>query len=112
MHIDEDILVVNKPASIPVRCKSLLFHFIYITNQLLSTQVHPCGRYRHNTVIFILAKEYNMKNLRTIHRLDRLTSGLLLFGRTSEKAREMEQQIRNRQVHKEYVCCVEGNFPE
>ena len=43
-------------------------------------QVHPCGRYRHNTVVFILAKEYNLKNLRTIHRLDRLTSGLLLIG--------------------------------
>lgn len=75
-------------------------------------QVHPCGRYRHNTVVFILAKEYNLKNLRTIHRLDRLTSGLLLFGRSPKKARQMEQQIRNRQVQKEYVCRVEGEFPE
>ncbi|KAL7738930.1 hypothetical protein ACLKA6_016931 [Drosophila palustris] len=91
VHMDEEILVVNKPASIPV---------------------HPCGRYRHNTMIFILAKEFNLKNLRTIHRLDRLTSGLLLFGRTSEKARQLEQQIRNRQVQKEYVCCVEGDFPD
>lgn len=75
-------------------------------------QVHPCGRYRHNTVVFVLAKEYNLKNLRTIHRLDRLTSGLLLFGRTPKRARLMEQQIRNRQVQKEYVCRVEGRFPE
>ncbi|KOX73141.1 RNA pseudouridylate synthase domain-containing protein 2 [Melipona quadrifasciata] len=75
-------------------------------------QVHPCGRYRHNTVVFILAKEYNLKNLRTIHRLDRLTSGILLFGRTPKKARQMEHQIRNRQVHKQYVCRVEGEFPE
>lgn len=60
--------------------------------------MHPCGRYRHNTVVFILAKEYNLKNLRTIHRLDRLTSGILLFGRTPKKARQMEHQIRNRQV--------------
>nr|CAD7457044.1 unnamed protein product [Timema tahoe] len=90
VHMDEDIVVVNKPASIPV---------------------HPCGRYRHNTVVFILAKEYNLKNLRTIHRLDRLTSGLLLFGRTPKKARSMEHQIRNRQVQKEYVCRVEGDFP-
>nr|KAF7413128.1 hypothetical protein H0235_012979 [Vespula pensylvanica] len=74
--------------------------------------VHPCGRYRHNTVVFILAKEYNLKNLRTIHRLDRLTSGILLFGRTPKKARQMEHQIRNRQVHKQYVCRVEGEFPE
>ncbi|CAL4062719.1 unnamed protein product [Meganyctiphanes norvegica] len=90
VHVDEDLVVVDKPASIPV---------------------HPCGRYRHNTVVFILAKEYNLKNLRTIHRLDRLTSGLLLFGRTPKKAREMEQQIRTRQVTKEYVCRVEGEFP-
>ena len=75
-------------------------------------QVHPCGRYRHNTVVFILAKECNLKNLRTIHRLDRLTSGLLMFGRNPRKARDMEQQIRNRQVLKEYVCRVEGEFPE
>ena len=74
-------------------------------------QVHPCGRYRHNTVVFILAKEHGLKNLRTIHRLDRLTSGLLLFGRNPKKAREMEQQIRTRQVQKEYVCRVDGEFP-
>lgn len=77
-----------------------------------SFKVHPCGRYRHNTVVFILAKEFNLKNLRTIHRLDRLTSGLLLFGRSPKKARQMEQQIRNRQVEKEYICRVEGVFPE
>ncbi|CAG9797024.1 unnamed protein product [Chironomus riparius] len=91
VFMDDDIVVVNKPASIPV---------------------HPCGRYRHNTVVFILAKEYNLKNLRTIHRLDRLTSGLLLFGRSPKKARQMEHQIRNRQVQKQYVCRVEGEFPE
>ncbi|KAL7638888.1 UNVERIFIED_CONTAM: hypothetical protein RMT77_010422 [Armadillidium vulgare] len=90
IHLDEDLVVLDKPCSLPV---------------------HPCGRYRHNTVVFILAKEYNLKNLRTIHRLDRLTSGLLLFGRTPKKAREMEQQIRTRQVTKEYVCRVEGEFP-
>ncbi|XP_055381899.1 pseudouridylate synthase RPUSD2-like [Condylostylus longicornis] len=91
VHMDDDIVVVNKPASIPV---------------------HPCGRYRHNTVVFILAKEYNLKNLRTIHRLDRLTSGLLLFGRSPKKARQMEHQIRNRQVRKEYICRVDGEFPD
>ncbi|XP_025829384.1 uncharacterized protein C18B11.02c [Agrilus planipennis] len=91
VHLDEDVVVVNKPASIPV---------------------HPCGRYRHNTVVFILAKEYNLKNLRTIHRLDRLTSGLLLFGRSPKKARQMEHQIRNRLVQKEYICRVEGEFPD
>lgn len=79
---------------------------------MLGLQVHPCGRYRHNTVVFILAKEYNLKNLRTIHRLDRLTSGILLFGRTPKKARQMEHQIRNRQVRFVIVSwkSYEGNW--
>ena len=66
--------------------------------------VHPCGRYRHNTVLFILGKEHGLKNLHTIHRLDRLTSGVLMFGKTAAKSRDMELLIRNREVEKEYVC--------
>ena len=50
LSVTEDLVVVDKPPSIPV---------------------HPCGRYRHNTVVFILAKEFGLKNLRTIHRLVR-----------------------------------------
>ena len=34
-----------------------------------------------------------------------------MFGRTQEKARQMEQQIRTRLVSKHYVCRVEGEFP-
>jgi len=91
IYQDTDLVVVNKPPSIPV---------------------HPCGRYRHNTMVFILAKDHGFRNLRTIHRLDRLTSGLLMFGRSPAKAKEMETQIRNRLVKKEYVCRVQGEFPQ
>ncbi|XP_063708142.1 pseudouridylate synthase RPUSD2-like [Culicoides brevitarsis] len=90
VHLDDDVCIIDKPASIPV---------------------HPCGRYRHNTVVFILAKEYNFKNLKPIHRLDRLTSGLLMLGRNVNRAREMQRHIDQREVQKEYVCCVEGEFP-
>lgn len=91
VHIDNDIVVINKPASIPV---------------------HPCGRYRHNTIIFLLAKEYNLKDLKTIHRLDRLTSGILIFARNLKKAQELEALIRDRKVKKQYICRVEGKLPE
>ncbi|XP_026817361.1 RNA pseudouridylate synthase domain-containing protein 2-like isoform X1 [Rhopalosiphum maidis] len=91
IHLDDDIVVVNKPSSIPV---------------------HPCGRYRHNTVIFVLAKEHGLRDLKTIHRLDRLTSGVLMFGRTQNRARTLEAQIRDRKVNKQYVCRVDGRFPE
>ncbi|XP_034051031.1 LOW QUALITY PROTEIN: RNA pseudouridylate synthase domain-containing protein 2-like [Thalassophryne amazonica] len=86
-----DVVVVDKPPSIPV---------------------HPCGRFRHNTVIFILGKEHGLSELHTVHRLDRLTSGVLLFARTLETSKKLDQLVRDRQVEKEYVCRVEGEFPE
>ncbi|XP_044021959.1 RNA pseudouridylate synthase domain-containing protein 2 isoform X2 [Siniperca chuatsi] len=88
---DGEVLVVDKPASIPV---------------------HPCGRFRHNTVIFILGKERGISELHTVHRLDRLTSGVLLFARTLETSKKLDQLVRDRQLEKEYVCRVEGEFPE
>lgn len=91
IHNSDDLLVIDKPPSVPV---------------------HPCGRYRHNTVLFILAKEYDIKDLHTIHRLDRLTSGLLMFSRSIKKSQEIDEQIRSRKVSKEYVCRVEGLFPD
>ncbi|XP_029349631.1 pseudouridylate synthase RPUSD2 isoform X2 [Echeneis naucrates] len=87
---DGEVLVVDKPASIPV---------------------HPCGRFRHNTVIFILGKESGISELHTVHRLDRLTSGVLLFARTLETSKKLDQLVRDRQLVKEYVCRVEGEFP-
>uniref|UniRef100_A0A3B4AYX4 Pseudouridylate synthase RPUSD2 n=1 Tax=Periophthalmus magnuspinnatus TaxID=409849 RepID=A0A3B4AYX4_9GOBI len=88
---DGEVLVVDKPASIPV---------------------HPCGRFRHNTVIFILGKEQGVSELHTVHRLDRLTSGVLLFARNLETSKRLDQLVRDRQLLKEYVCRVEGEFPE
>ncbi|XP_051502081.1 pseudouridylate synthase RPUSD2-like [Myxocyprinus asiaticus] len=88
---DGKVVVVDKPASLPV---------------------HPCGRYRHNTVIFILGKEKGLSGLHTVHRLDRLTSGVLLFARTQEVSKKLDAMVRERQLEKEYVCRVDGEFPE
>ncbi|XP_063803867.1 pseudouridylate synthase RPUSD2 [Pseudophryne corroboree] len=94
LHIlaeNDEIVAVDKPSSLPV---------------------HPCGRFRHNTVIFILGKEHNLKPLYPIHRLDRLTSGVLVFAKTLEVSKKLAEQVRERQVEKEYVCRVNGEFPE
>ncbi|XP_071502438.1 uncharacterized protein [Diadema antillarum] len=85
----EDYLVINKPASIPV---------------------HPCGKYRRNTLVFILGREYGFRGLHTIHRLDRLTSGLLLFARTREVSLRLDAYVRDRRLEKIYLCKVQGEF--
>ncbi|GIY40518.1 RNA pseudouridylate synthase domain-containing protein 2 [Caerostris darwini] len=91
IHNNDDFIVVDKPPSIPV---------------------HPCGRYRHNCLLFILAKDHGLKELYSVHRLDRLTSGLLVFTKNIKKSQEINEQIRERKVNKEYVCRVIGNFPD
>ncbi|KFQ33162.1 RNA pseudouridylate synthase domain-containing protein 2, partial [Mesitornis unicolor] len=87
---NDEVVVVDKPSSLPV---------------------HPCGRFRHNTVIFILGKEHALKELHTIHRLDRMTSGVLMFAKTVEVSKRIDEQVRERQLEKEYVCRVVGEFP-
>uniref|UniRef100_A0A0N4US34 S4 RNA-binding domain-containing protein n=1 Tax=Dracunculus medinensis TaxID=318479 RepID=A0A0N4US34_DRAME len=58
----DDLLVINKPASIPV---------------------HPCGKYKYNSITEML-KELGFSDLRVVHRLDRTTSGLLIFAKNYE----------------------------
>lgn len=82
---DEEVVVVDKPSSLPV---------------------HPCGRFRHNTVIFILGKEHGLRELHTLHRLDRMTSGVLMFAKTAAVSKRIDEQVRQRQVRAGSCCCA------
>jgi 23S rRNA-/tRNA-specific pseudouridylate synthase len=72
IHEDERVLVVDKPAAVPV---------------------HPCGPYRHNSLLAILAQQ-GRGLLYPVHRLDRLTSGVLILAKTRSYANTLVQQIR------------------
>lgn len=48
------------------------------------------------------------QRLYPIHRLDRATSGVLIFGLSSEAARRMKQAFDHQQVRKEYLAIVRG----
>ena len=47
-----------------------------------------------------------------IHRIDKETSGLLLFGRDADTAKALSAAFRKRLVHKEYLALVAGSPPE
>ena len=118
--MDENIVVVDKPSTLPV---------------------HPCGGYNYNTLLYILRLQLNNNNdkngdddkdydknkdLRCVHRLDRLTSGITILARNAETARIWGTKISNRNnnnkmktanSHEEYDCRkvylarVKGEFP-
>jgi RluA family pseudouridine synthase len=90
IYEDENIVVVNKPATI---------------------MVYPVGKYRFNTVKFIMAKEKGYMDLRPVHRLDKNTSGVCIFAKGPQISQEIQQRFRDTQVEKEYLALVDGEFP-
>lgn len=47
-------------------------------------------------------------NIRTVHRLDRVVSGLMVLARTNKSAAELSRQIRDGEFDKEYVAVLHG----
>lgn len=46
--------------------------------------------------------------VRTVHRLDQVVSGLMVLARTEQAASELSRQIREQEFHKEYLAVVHG----
>lgn len=51
-------------------------------------------------------------DVRTVHRLDRVVSGLMVLARSAKAASELSRQIREDQFQKEYLAVVHGIFPD
>lgn len=89
----ETCLVVDKPPCLPI---------------------HPCGGYHENSLLRILngADPPVASAIHMIHRLDRLTSGLVVLAKSSETASEWAEAIKSRtRCQKLYVARVKGRFP-
>lgn len=53
-------------------------------------------------------------DIRTVHRLDRVVSGVMVLARNAEAASELSRQVRENRFQKEYLAVVHGipNSPE
>lgn len=94
LYEDEDILVINKPADMPV---------------------HPSiGNYTNtlaNGVTAYLDAKGEHSPFRCINRLDRDTSGALILAKNAFSAAVLSTQMRNRQIRRTYLAVVEGITP-
>lgn len=95
VYEDEDIIVINKPAGMPV---------------------HPSQGHYDDTASNALAYYFEQQNepfvARSVGRLDRDTSGLVLFARHELSACILAEQMRNREIHREYRAICTGILPE
>jgi tRNA pseudouridine32 synthase/23S rRNA pseudouridine746 synthase len=83
LHQDEHLLVVDKP------------HFLPTT---------PGGTYIQESALVRLRNQLNLPDLIPMHRLDRMTAGILLLSTNPETRGKYQVLFEKRQVQKEYEC--------
>jgi len=88
VYIDEHLVAVNKPAGLLVHRTGLERNDRFFALQLLRDRLG--------------------ERLYPLHRLDRPTSGLLLFARHRDAASRMGEQFRSGRVEKRYLALVRG----
>ena len=95
LYEDEDILVLNKPADMPI---------------------HPSLNNYENTLANAVAYYYDSQNIpfvfRCINRLDRDTTGVTMLAKNPFSAGILSEMVRNREIHREYVAIADGIFPQ
>ncbi|WP_278433634.1 RluA family pseudouridine synthase [Stutzerimonas kunmingensis] len=85
LHVDEHLVVADKP------------HFL---------SVMPAGEYVQETLLARLCKRLGNPDLVPIHRIDRLTAGLVLFSVNPQSRGAYQALFRERAIHKRYeaIC--------
>jgi len=96
LHEDEAIAIVVKPAGMVM---------------------HPVKHYRGGTLANALAHHFNQGGGPPVrvglpHRLDRLTSGIVVVAKTRDALRALSGQFQRRQVRKGYLALVHGRVVE
>ena len=89
IYEDENILAINKPAGISVTDNSI--------NEI--------------TLTSLIQNEYG-KNLNPCHRLDRNTTGLILYAKNDESLKILLEKFKNKEIEKHYKATVYGILPQ
>jgi len=88
LYQDDDIVAIHKPAGLLVHRSWMASHdtefAVQMTRDAIGQKVFP------------------------VHRLDKPTSGVLVFALSSEVARLLQEQFQNNNIEKEYLALVRG----
>jgi tRNA pseudouridine65 synthase len=92
LHLDDSLVAIDKPAGL---------------------LVHPSGLDPHarQTALQLLRDQLG-ERLWPLHRLDKATSGVLLFARNADAAREYGGAFEQGRIRKRYLALVRGWPPE
>ena len=92
LYQDDYLVAINKPSGLLVHKSMIDRHEIYFAMKMLRDQI---GQWVY-----------------PIHRLDKPTSGVLLFALDSTTAKVMSEQFKVHTIQKTYIAVVRGYAPE
>ena len=92
LYQDEHLVAINKPSGLLVHKSMIDTHEIYFAMMMLRDQI---GCYVY-----------------PVHRLDKPTSGVLLFALTKEAAKLLSEQFKEHSIQKTYLAIVRGYTDE
>jgi tRNA pseudouridine32 synthase/23S rRNA pseudouridine746 synthase len=81
VHVDEDLVVADKPHFLPVM---------------------PVGAWVQETLVARLIRRLGNPALTPLHRIDRATAGLVLFSARAQTRERYQSLFRERRIHKTY----------
>jgi RluA family pseudouridine synthase len=94
VHVDDSIIVVNKPAGLPVLPDGWAAESPYLV-QMLKEEFGT-----HSNAL--------EGDIWIVHRLDKATSGVLVFARTAEAHRDLNRQLEEHEAEKVYHAIILG----
>jgi tRNA pseudouridine65 synthase len=74
--------------------------------------VHRSRISRDHVFLLQLVRDQVGQFVFPVHRLDRPTSGVILFAKSSEYAKKLGEQFSNREIQKKYIAVVRGETKE
>lgn len=107
VYEDDSILVVNKAAGMVVHPGAGIS-----SGTLANAVAHHFGISESDTSTVAGDIDRLKARVGIVHRLDKLTSGLIIIAKTEEAHESLSEQFRNRTVFKDYVALVHGEVLE
>lgn len=96
VYEDAHLLVVNKPANVAS----------------IPAQYHPNGTMANRVKAYYKQQNYANQVIHVVTRLDRDTSGLMVFAKHGFAHAKLDVQLRNKQFVKRYQALVTGNIAQ
>jgi 23S rRNA pseudouridine1911/1915/1917 synthase len=105
-HLDGQVAVVEKPSGI-----NTVRHPSELTWKVVRRDLSPTLEDRLQKAIAqrLRLPPRKLSLLRKVHRLDKLTSGLVVFARSAVGERELGKQFRVHSVDRQYIAVVRGH---